>query len=132
MISRLDFSQQFLARCEVDSKWPWIILSTDEAHFYFDLKYLELPNLRTRKFMFNLAVVSEKNGLVLEVQKRVRSLDSYMHRHQRIKFFHNFKPVSVFYARFFMQDGFSTHQPLCHGCPENALQRRTSHQSPLC
>ncbi|GFV79699.1 uncharacterized protein TNCV_1725241 [Trichonephila clavipes] len=30
------FSQQFLARLEVDPEWPWNILCTDEAHFYLD------------------------------------------------------------------------------------------------
>ncbi|GFW30315.1 uncharacterized protein TNCV_3850861 [Trichonephila clavipes] len=30
------FSLQFLARLEVDPKWPWNILWTDEAHFHLD------------------------------------------------------------------------------------------------
>ncbi|GFV27615.1 transposable element tc3 transposase [Trichonephila clavipes] len=30
------FSQQFLARLQVDLEWPWNILWTDEAHFHLD------------------------------------------------------------------------------------------------
>ncbi|GFW90963.1 uncharacterized protein TNCV_1758371 [Trichonephila clavipes] len=34
--TRYLFSLQFLARLEVDPKWPWNILWTDEAHFHLD------------------------------------------------------------------------------------------------
>ena len=34
--NHLNFETNFLARIFIDNEWPWIILSSDEAHFTLD------------------------------------------------------------------------------------------------